>query len=230
MARKADKQYTLPPRLEYLMRIGLVDRSKLQQYKLAFKNPENNVKFQIYREKILEVFFKVFDIMAKNDPIYEKVRQQVIIQYRKARDKKMKKHVSITEMDDHTVNKATKAHEDLLNLPKDKRGKGWASDTVKALSVKNKAIRDREARNQAAQHNPDTRMGTEINPLKQKVKIAQLIQKKKYEQRMNDKPTDAAPKQYPARLPPRADIGEKNKTDTKKVEAKRTLFQKLFRK
>jgi hypothetical protein len=83
-------KFELGKRLEFLMRIGLVDRTKLQQYKLAFKNPENNVKFQHYRSKILEVFFKIFDIIENNDAIYERVRQQVIVRYRNQKPMKKK--------------------------------------------------------------------------------------------------------------------------------------------
>ena len=83
-------KFELSKRLEFLMRIGLVDRAKLQQYKLAFKNPENNVKFQHYRSKILEVFFKIFDIIETNDAIYERIRQQVILKYRNQKPMKKK--------------------------------------------------------------------------------------------------------------------------------------------
>ena len=81
----------LPDKLEYLMRIGLVDRSKLQQYKLAFKDPDNNVRFQHYRPKILEVFYKIFEIVADNDPIFMKVRQEVQRRYRNQKPMKKKK-------------------------------------------------------------------------------------------------------------------------------------------
>ena len=155
----------LPPRLEYLMRIGLVDRSKLQQYKLAFKDPDNNVKFKHYREKILEVFYKIFDIVAEHDPIYEKVRQQVIVKYKYNLNRKkrrpMKEDIDLVEMDDETVRKTGEAHKSLLNSKV--RGKNWAAKTVKALATHKKAIRDRDVRNASLKDNPNSRVGNSTN-------------------------------------------------------------------
>jgi len=120
-------RYELSKRLEFLMRIGLVDRSRLQQYKLAFKDPENNLKFQHYRSKILEVFFKIFDIIQDNDPIFEKVRQQVILRYRNQRPMKKKKQIK-EAAPKRDKRKFTRAQTNKLNAFRTKLNKLHAND------------------------------------------------------------------------------------------------------
>lgn len=162
------KKYELTDRLEYLMKIGLVDRSKLTQYKLAFRDPENNVKFKHYRDKILEVFFKIFDIVSDNNPIYEKVRQQVLINYRKNRDMKSRLNEAkgeklklgpehqamidahIKKIHDlrHTPEHLIKKHNELLSKYKEAKLPPSFSTAIQAKSVKtvNKAHEDIAAR------------------------------------------------------------------------------------
>lgn len=150
------KKYELTDRLEYLMKIGLVDRSKLTQYKLAFRDPENNVKFKHYRDKILEVFFKIFDIVSDNNPIYEKVRQQVLINYRKNRDMKSRLNEAkgeklklgpehqamidahIKKLHDlrHTPEHLIKKHNELLGKYKEAKLPPSFSTAIQAKSVK----------------------------------------------------------------------------------------------
>lgn len=178
MARKFKNKYELSARLEYLMRIGLVDREKLQQYKLAFKDPSNNCKFAIYREKILEVFFKIFDIMVENDPIYEKVRQQVILRYRNTRNRANKKKLrkmygSIRKdykkmkINEDEVEKLKARHQELLKGP---RGKGWAAQTVKALAAVNRAKKLRDAR-----ADDNSRVGQSTDPSKHGEAVNRLV-------------------------------------------------------
>jgi hypothetical protein len=106
---KYPKRDFLPDRLELLMRLGLVDRSKLQQYKLAFKNPDANVRYQHYRSKILEVFYRVFEIVATNDPIFIKVRQEVIRRYRNQKPMKKKPLKEAAKKDGRLMGKGDKS-------------------------------------------------------------------------------------------------------------------------
>lgn len=88
----------LDDKLLHLFKIGLADRDELSKYKIAFKDKENNVKFQQYRSHILDIFDKLISIITKNSSVYEKVKQDVLKNYGSAKSNKMQEEKTINAL------------------------------------------------------------------------------------------------------------------------------------
>lgn len=64
-------------RLNELLRLGLVDRDRLELYKRIMKDTKQSSKIQRYRDMILDIYDKFADIVLDNDAIYQRVRVEV---------------------------------------------------------------------------------------------------------------------------------------------------------